>query len=75
VKETDLIYEGIATGRGLSNFIQGDKETDLIYEGIATNGAPPIITRHPGSKETDLIYEGIATGVVCLISFREIERN
>jgi len=36
-KETDLIYEGIATIR-VSAFISVTslKETDLIYEGIAT---------------------------------------
>jgi len=40
-KETDLIYEGIATfSRLLFYFIaQMTKETDLIYEGIATQ--PP----------------------------------
>jgi len=39
-KETDLIYEGIATARVPSHprsFAR--KETDLIYEGIATHVA------------------------------------
>ena len=36
LKETDLIYEGIATlPKALSVSVSG-KETDLIYEGIAT---------------------------------------
>ena len=37
-KETDLIYEGIATSlRALvPSFLDSKKETDLIYEGIAT---------------------------------------
>ncbi len=36
-KETDLIYEGIATLYDLAvEPLQDGKETDLIYEGIAT---------------------------------------
>ncbi len=41
-KETDLIYEGIATRR-LSRMVMRAmpiKETDLIYEGIATVRLP-----------------------------------
>ena len=39
VKETDLIYEGIATYRypHRINVTIWTKETDLIYEGIATD--------------------------------------
>ncbi len=59
-KETDLIYEGIATKEktDLTKEI-ALKETDLIYEGIATldNSRFPFFLH----KETDLIYEGIAT--------------
>jgi len=38
VKETDLIYEGIATRFDFLPFtnVVITKETDLIYEGIAT---------------------------------------
>jgi len=37
MKETDLIYEGIATlPPAFDNIIIANKETDLIYEGIAT---------------------------------------
>ena len=37
IKETDLIYEGIATFSGLGDLTKDLlKETDLIYEGIAT---------------------------------------
>jgi len=62
-KETDLIYEGIATNVSFFIHLRPDtsKETDLIYEGIAT---PSVIYRinYPHlDKETDLIYEGIAT--------------
>ena len=35
-KETDLIYEGIATLRPMAMASGVLKETDLIYEGIAT---------------------------------------
>ena len=61
-KETDLIYEGIATTE-MGHFIvpiNFPKETDLIYEGIATTW-PHMSHSSRGSKETDLIYEGIAT--------------
>jgi len=66
-KETDLIYEGIATswllnGRPCSWLL---KETDLIYEGIATlQFIFSLLSRF--CKETDLIYEGIATAGICL---------
>ena len=60
-KETDLIYEGIATllpiPIKLRLFL---KETDLIYEGIATLHTKSI-SKTTLVKETDLIYEGIAT--------------
>jgi len=38
LKETDLIYEGIATFPRINRFpfARLEKETDLIYEGIAT---------------------------------------
>jgi len=38
VKETDLIYEGIATliPSHMISLYEMEKETDLIYEGIAT---------------------------------------
>jgi len=37
LKETDLIYEGIATlARPVDHNTVFSKETDLIYEGIAT---------------------------------------
>jgi len=37
-KETDLIYEGIATPYlGAARSLACVKETDLIYEGIATH--------------------------------------
>ena len=61
IKETDLIYEGIATNPPTT--IWSDiitKETDLIYEGIATS-LYILIPRVLERKETDLIYEGIAT--------------
>ena len=62
-KETDLIYEGIATRIQRICFGSGKvgKETDLIYEGIATQGPRWYIFLSLSSKETDLIYEGIAT--------------
>ena len=60
-KETDLIYEGIATSsRSVDLISLSLKETDLIYEGIATISLvldPTLLFL----KETDLIYEGIAT--------------
>jgi len=42
-KETDLIYEGIATCSCVLPIFQRicHKETDLIYEGIATHLLPP----------------------------------
>ena len=47
LKETDLIYEGIATGQALSVFsFQIQKETDLIYEGIATKKDTVHIIQH-----------------------------
>jgi len=63
-KETDLIYEGIATGYWLrwECTKTGVKETDLIYEGIATH-CPMPVSFSSSYKETDLIYEGIATSM------------
>ena len=60
-KETDLIYEGIATQGepDRSAGVGGQKETDLIYEGIATCRLFSFLSFL--LKETDLIYEGIAT--------------
>ncbi len=62
-KETDLIYEGIATAPGApSNTGLRLKETDLIYEGIATfMSMSSRASFGLRIKETDLIYEGIAT--------------
>jgi len=62
-KETDLIYEGIATWYPASGRCPGTacgKETDLIYEGIATADRQRMY-QSGFPKETDLIYEGIAT--------------
>ena len=59
-KETDLIYEGIATFCALPVYFIIPKETDLIYEGIATLRLRGMRLRGM-PKETDLIYEGIAT--------------
>ncbi len=66
LKETDLIYEGIATLQFIFSLLSRFcKETDLIYEGIATAGIclPDSVWTMP--KETDLIYEGIATQEIC----------
>ena len=69
MKETDLIYEGIATVCGFVDVTTAvfEKETDLIYEGIATYASGFIPPSGLG-KETDLIYEGIATCLLlCLV--------
>ena len=61
MKETDLIYEGIATESVIVDIeMVEEKETDLIYEGIATLLCLAISAFNL-LKETDLIYEGIAT--------------
>ena len=62
MKETDLIYEGIATESVIVDIeMVEEKETDLIYEGIATHTGKAGRWRAVIHKETDLIYEGIAT--------------
>ena len=64
LKETDLIYEGIATiSLVLDPTLLFLKETDLIYEGIATANIHFCCVPATPCKETDLIYEGIATGL------------
>ena len=68
LKETDLIYEGIATCV-LSYPAVCVKETDLIYEGIATYRYPHRINVTIWTKETDLIYEGIATDFLLTIGY------
>jgi len=69
-KETDLIYEGIATPPYFVAIVLTGaiKETDLIYEGIATVTSLSFARFCPG-KETDLIYEGIATCLVGSVLF------
>ncbi len=77
-KETDLIYEGIATCAGFAmmriSLFSNMKETDLIYEGIATVVCLP--SAHDlDEKETDLIYEGIATSSFFRFFNNMVERN
>jgi len=79
LKETDLIYEGIATMlifSGISIDVS-NKETDLIYEGIATWEILYRVDLCPLlGKETDLIYEGIATSLIgALVVFSYPKRN
>jgi len=50
-KETDLIYEGIATLVDIRLPASVIKETDLIYEGIATNSSRFALSLTPLEKK------------------------